>query len=82
MSSKIFINQRQSKEDRVYKYKICTGFNLGLIKARRMRDWTINHIVLYLKSNTIKGKEIFSDEKVGDYDIHQLKAILDNIDLT
>lgn len=71
-----FINQHQTKEERNYKYKVLRYFGLSRNGANRLRDWSINHIVLFLRSNTELGKSFFSKDKIGDWDFNQLKSAL------
>ena len=45
-----FINQTQTREERQVKYKFLRIAGCNISQARRMRDWTISHIILYLWS--------------------------------
>lgn len=53
---KMFVNERQNKDDKHFKYdlvKIFYGNKLAYI----MRDWTWNHVKLFIKSNDYMEKK-------------------------
>lgn len=70
-----WIKERQSKEERSYKYRLCVEMGLCRLWALRLRDWTWNHLILYLVNNSKKAAKIFSKAKIGNYDFSQVKSI-------
>lgn len=48
---RMFVNGRQTKEERKEKYRKLRKCRLSVALCIRMRDWTNSHITLFLKSN-------------------------------
>ena len=46
-----FVNGRQTRKERRYKYRYLRKHGIHWEKARRMRDWTMFHIKTFLEYN-------------------------------
>lgn len=60
--SRNFVNKNQTKETRKAKYKFLRDCKIDVCRARRMMDWTHNHIILYLHANSIQLKANYEDK--------------------
>jgi len=67
-----FVRMRRPKWLRGYIYNSLRRLGITLAMSRRMRDWTLSHILLYVHSNGCK-----KPEDIGDYEfVEEIRDML------